>query len=74
MIERFAIGIREANIYWLLWMILGLTFASTALQLDVPKTEITTLLGVCFVVAFVLLVWGITYNVLEHTSYVGGSA
>jgi hypothetical protein len=74
MIEKFSIDMKQANLYALLWMILGLTFANTALQLEVPKGEITTLLGLCFVVAFVLLVWGITYNVLEHTSYVGGSA
>lgn len=74
MIERFNISIREANIYGLLWMILGLTFASTALQLGVPKAEIKSMLGLCFVVVFVLLVWGMVYNTLRHTSYVGGSA
>jgi len=74
MIERLEISMMQANLYSLLWMILGLSFSSVALQVGVPMAEIKPLLTLCFVVAGGLILWGLSYTALKHTSYVGETA
>jgi len=69
MIEAFELDMYRANVYALLWAILGVGTGTLLLEIGVPKGEVGSLIGNVFIVSMVFIVWGLVWNLVVEPRY-----
>jgi len=74
MIEAFELDMYRANVYALLWAILGVSTGTLLLEIGVGKSEVGNLMSLIFLISLVFIAWGMMWNVVVEPLYLDAEA
>ena len=69
MIEGFYLPLRRANIYALLYAILGVGMANLTLEIGAPTSDTTIMLSIGIGAAFLVIAWGVLSELVIEPYY-----
>jgi hypothetical protein len=74
MIEAFELDMYRANVYALLWAILGVSTGTLLLEIGVAKAEVGNLVSLILIISMVYILWGAAWNVVVEPFYLDAEA